>query len=151
MSFTNAEGRSQILDDTAVALAALDVALNEAGEAYEHLDERAADVMEATLFKPLQSAYATLKRARSEFAARYGLTLAPEQPSGEPAPRDPRDALDFAGEQIESADEQLAELQDSMLPVQVGDVPLRDGLSAVRRLLAPLPAACESLVRGFGR
>jgi hypothetical protein len=38
-----------------------------------------------------------------------------------------------------------------MLPVEVGDVELRDGLREVRELLGPLGARTRELVRVFGR
>ena len=49
------------------------------------------------------------------------------------------------------ADRTLAQLQDSMRPVEVGDAELRAGLSEVRRLVAPWPHAANELVRGLGR
>jgi hypothetical protein len=38
-----------------------------------------------------------------------------------------------------------------MLPVEVGDQQLREGLSATRSTLAPLPARARELVRTLGR
>jgi hypothetical protein len=151
MSYTNASGRQRILDDCGSALVPLDVALAELGEAYDHFDEHTADRFEAELFKPLQAAYSAVAHARGGFAARYGFTV--EQPPPPPMPglRDPRVALANAATSIRDADDVLAELQDSMLPVEVGDVELRNDLARSRRLLDPLPAACRSLSRSFGR
>ena len=50
-----------------------------------------------------------------------------------------------------SADRILAELQDSMLPVEVGDPLLRAGLEEVRSLLGAVAASARELVRVFGR
>jgi hypothetical protein len=45
----------------------------------------------------------------------------------------------------------LAALQDSMLPVEVGDPPLRAGLEDVRRLIGELRGRSRELVRTLGR
>ena len=45
----------------------------------------------------------------------------------------------------------IGELQDSLLPVEVGDTELRAGLSRTRELIAPLPAAAREMVRTLGR
>ena len=45
----------------------------------------------------------------------------------------------------------LATLQDSMLPVEVGDPELRAGLSAVRESIGPLPGRARELLRTLGR
>ena len=52
---------------------------------------------------------------------------------------------------FERADQILAELQDSMMPVEVGDRELREGLSAVRETIAELPARARQLMRAQGR
>jgi hypothetical protein len=49
------------------------------------------------------------------------------------------------------ADLTLASLQDSMLPVEVGDVELRAGLEEVRTLLGALPRQARQFVRTLGR
>ena len=59
--------------------------------------------------------------------------------------------VERAEEAIERADQILAELQDSMLPVEVGDRELREGLSAVRETIAELPARARRLMRAQGR
>lgn len=151
MSYTSESGRLQILEDTASAVAEIDVAIEQLGEAYDHLDEHLADVMESEVFRPLQGAYGQLRRTQSDFAARHELsTQAPATPVL-PPPSDPRAALEAAADAIESADRIISELQDSMLPVEVGDQELRAGLSEVRQLLDPLPAACDHLVSSVGR
>ena len=50
-------------------------------------------------------------------------------------PAEARDEIARAVDQIHLADETLAGLQDSMLPVEVGDPELRAGLSEVRSLI----------------
>jgi hypothetical protein len=52
---------------------------------------------------------------------------------------------------VSEADTILVDLQDSMLPVEVGDAELRSGLAEVRELLAPLPERAHQLLRTFGR
>lgn len=151
MSYTNAEGRTQILDDTAAAITQLGIALSELAEAYEHMDERSADHMEQVLHRPLQSAYGQLKRTNAEFARRYGLFAPSAEDSTRPLPEDPRVALEHAADAIQAADDMLAELQDTLLPVEVGDQELRAGLSGTRTVIASLPAACDELISRFGR
>lgn len=56
-------------------------------------------------------------------------------------------AVAAAGE----ADTRIAELQDSMLPIESGDAELRAGLSEVRELLAGLPLAARQFLRVLGR
>jgi hypothetical protein len=45
----------------------------------------------------------------------------------------------------------LGELQDSMLPIEVGDVELRAGLSEVRELIGSVRARAREMVRTLGR
>ena len=59
--------------------------------------------------------------------------------------------MDRAVEAIERADQILAELQDSMMPVEVGDRELRDGLSETRETIASLPSHARRLMRAQGR
>jgi hypothetical protein len=42
-------------------------------------------------------------------------------------------------------------MQDSLLPVEVGDRELRDGLSETRELIASVPAHGRQLLRTIGR
>jgi hypothetical protein len=62
-----------------------------------------------------------------------------------------REFVETASDAVSEADELLADLQDSMLPVEVGDAELRAGLAEVRELLSPLPDRAAQLLRGFGR
>jgi hypothetical protein len=151
MPYTTEEGRTQILDEAGAAVDELSVAIASLGEAYEHLDEQSGDRMEAALFRPLQSAYGQLKRTLGEFAGRAGLPVRDFLAAPPPAPADPRASLEHAADAIESADEMLAELQDSLLPVEVGDQQLRSGLSGTRSLIAPLPERCDEFIRTLGR
>jgi hypothetical protein len=64
---------------------------------------------------------------------------------------DPRVYVERAVEAIERADQILAELQDSMMPVEVGDRELRTGLSETREAIAELPARARRLMRVQGR
>jgi hypothetical protein len=151
MGYSTEEGRTQILDDAAAAVEQLSIAVAALGEAYEHLDEQAGDRMEASLFRPLQGGYGQLKRTHSEFAQRSGLPGRDFPQAPPPAPADPRDSLEHAADAIQAADEILAELQDSLLPVEVGDQPLRSGLSGTRTTIARLPEACDEFIRTLGR
>ncbi len=133
------------IDDLARALAAL-------GAAYELLDEHKADELEQSLFGPVQAAYGRARRTHSEFAGRHGLaartftTPAPGAPS-----RGLKGYVDDAVAAVTSADATLATLQDSMLPVEVGDAELRAGLANVRELVADVPQRARALSRTFGR
>lgn len=151
MSYTAESGRMQILDDAAAAVGELEVALGQLGEAYDHLDEHTAEAMEDKIFRPLQGAYGLLRRVAGDFAGRYGLTARDSEPPPLPAPQDPRVAFEQTADSIDNADRILSDLQDSLLPVEVGDRELRTGLSEVRTQLTPLPGACDAMIRGFGR
>ena len=50
-----------------------------------------------------------------------------------------------------NADIVLAELQDSMMPVEVGDPELRAGLAEVRELLGDVTARAREFTRTLGR
>jgi hypothetical protein len=152
MAYSADEARGQLLDDFAVAIDQLAFALAAVGEAYDELDERAADVLEDEIFKPLQSAYGRAKRTHSEFAKRYRQPERSfEDRSAGTHSGDPRVYLERAVEAMEQADHAISELQDSMMPVEVGDTELRAGLSETRSLIAELPARGRRLVRARGR
>ena len=59
--------------------------------------------------------------------------------------------IDRAMDCADEADRLLAELQDSMLPIESGDAELRAGLSEVRDLVGGLADRARTLVRGIGR
>jgi hypothetical protein len=152
MSYTTAEGRGRILEDLASAVDQIAFALAHLGEAYEQMDADSADRLEAELFAPAQGAYARASRTYNEFVKRHGLPERAVQPLAAVAlPHGARGAIESAVEATERADHVIAELQDSMLPVEVGDEELRAGLSETRALIAPLPARARELVRTLGR
>lgn len=152
MSYSAEDARRRLLDDVAEAADQLALALASLGEAYEELDEPTADRLEAELFRPVQSAYGRLRRTHAEFADRSGLPgRAFEPSSGGLHSADPRVYVDRAVDAIERADQGLAELQDSMMPVEVGDRELRQGLSETRETIAELPARARRLMRAQGR
>jgi hypothetical protein len=152
MAYSAGEARRQLLDDVAEATDQLALALASLGEAYEELDESTADQLEEELFRPVQSAYGRLRRTHAEFAERYRLPgRAFDRSSGGVHSADPRVYVERAVEAIETADHGLADLQDSMMPVEVGDRELREGLSDVRGAIAELPARARRLMRAQGR
>lgn len=152
MTYTTAEGRQQLLDALARATEELGAALANLGEAYEQLDERNAERLEQDLFRPVQMAYGRAQRTHAEFAARHDLeaqTFAPAVP-GAPS-HGVKGFLEEAATAVGAADAELAELQDSMLPIEVGDPEVREGLAEVRRLIADVGSRTRELVRRFGR
>jgi hypothetical protein len=152
MAYTTAEGRRELLDRLTGAVELIGSALAELGEAYELVDEDAGDRLEEALFRPAQAAYGAARRAHSEFAQRYGFAA---RRSGQPAvtgrPRDARGMIERAADALGEADQAIADLQDSMLPVEVGDPEIRSGLASVRGLLSGLPERADALVRTLGR
>jgi hypothetical protein len=152
MSYSSGEARERILRDVAEATDQLALAVAALSEAYEELDEQTADRLEEELFRPAQAAYGRLRRTHAEFAERHHLPgRAFESSTGGLHSADPRVYVERAVEAIERADLGLAELQDSMLPVEVGDRELRDGLSEAREAIAELPARARRLMRAQGR
>jgi hypothetical protein len=152
MAYTTAEGREQVLGDLAVAIEQIADALATLGEAYEQLDERAGDVLEEKLFRPVQSAYGRAQRTHSEFASRTGLRSRTFHPhSAGPAGQSVQSLIERAVEAVGDADQSIADLQDSLLPVEVGDPELRAGLSAVRETLSSVSIRARELTRTIGR
>jgi hypothetical protein len=152
MAYTTLEGRQHLLEQIAGAAEQLGAALAHLGEAHEHLDEHAAERLEEELFRPVRRAYGLAKRECSEFAARHGLppfTLEPKHP--QVLPSDAKGAIDSAVEAVGGADGILAALQDSMLPVEVGDPQLRSAIAQMRQLLGGLREQARQLVRTLGR
>jgi hypothetical protein len=152
MTYTTADGRQRLLDALARAVEEIGMTLAALGEAYELLDEQTADRLEQELFQPVQSAYGRAQRTYAGFADRHdlpGRTFAPASPS---APSTGvRGFIDGAVDAAGRADGELAALQDSMLPVEVGDAELRAGLQEVRELLGLLRGRARELVRTLGR
>jgi hypothetical protein len=152
MAYTTAEARQQMLDDLANAVDEIGVALAALGGAYELLDERSADQLEEELFRPVQVTYGRARRTHAGFAERHGLPSRAFEPAmGARASADARSLLDSAVEAIEETNHLLVEIQDSMMPVEVGDAELRAGLAELRELVGPLPNRARELERVLGR
>ena len=152
MAYASQQARQDLLASVAEAIDEIGRALAALGDAYDQLDERTADLLEEQLFRPLQTAYGRAQRTHAGFAARHGLEGRTFEATGPGAPsRGVREFVETASDAVSEADEVLAELQDSMLPVEVGDAELRAGLAEVRALLGPLPDRAAQLLRGFGR
>jgi hypothetical protein len=152
VAYDSGQARQEMLDDLAVATDALGRALAALGEAYEQLDERTGDTLEEQLFAPVQKAYGRAQRTHAEFAARHGIPARAFAPGAGGAPsRGVRGFVDDATAATAEADARIAELQDSMRPVEVGDAELRAGLSEVRRLVADVPAHARAFIRVLGR
>jgi len=152
MAYAAAEGRQEILDELADAAGDLAFALACLGQAYEQLDERTADRLEEDLFGPVQRAYGRATRTHAGFAARHGLPAAAFEPRTAGGANQATAALiEQAVAAAVQAAHTIAELQDSMLPVDVGDDELRAGLSEVRRIVDVLPARARELTRVLGR
>ena len=152
MTVSTAEARGRILADLAAAIAQLGFGTACLGEAYEQLDETTADRLEEELFRPVQRALGRAKRTQSGFARRFGLD-APALASASPgvASQGVKTFITRAVTAAGEADRRIAELQDSMLPIEAGDPELRAGLAEIREQLARVPGASESFLRTFGR
>ena len=72
-------------------------------------------------------------------------------PSPGPASQGAPALVGRAVEAVADADRRIAELQDSMLPVESGDAELRAGLSEVRELLGSVPVGAREFLRALGR
>jgi hypothetical protein len=153
MAYTTAEARQQMLDDLANAIDELGVALALLGDAYEALDEQSGDRMEEALFRPVQVTYGRAQRTHAGFAGRVGLPTRSfaSSAAGRGAGQDARGLLDAALEALEEADHLLVEIQDSMMPVEVGDAELRAGLAAVRSLVEDVRDRSRDVLRTLGR
>src|SRR5271156_3134360 len=147
MTYTTAQAREQLLQSVAQAIDEIAFALASLGEAYEQLDEQSADRLEQELFRPGQLAYRSAQRTYNQIAARHDLPrhkVGPA-PSGAPS-HGVKGFLDSAMDGLARADGALATLQDSMLPVEVGDPELRAGLEEVRTLLGEVPGRARQFV-----
>jgi hypothetical protein len=149
---TTAEARQQLLDSIAQATDQIGAALSGLGAAYEQLDETRADELEEQLFRPVQVAYGRARRMHGEFANRYGLAVRSfEPPSPGLASTGAKSFIENAVVSAGRADEVLASLQDSMLPVEVGDPELRAGIADLRGLVGGVAPRARELVRTIGR
>jgi hypothetical protein len=152
MAYTNAQARQQLLDTVALATDEIALALGQLAEAYEQLDDSAAERLEDELFRPLQTAYGQAQRAHAEFADRHGLpkrTFEPAHP--QVREHDAKGIIDSAAAAVAHADGVLATLQDSMLPVEVGDPALRAALEHIRVLLDDSRRRTREVTRTLGR
>jgi hypothetical protein len=149
---TTAEARQQLLDAVADATDQIGSALAALAAAYEQLDESHADELEERLFRPVQLAYGRARRTHAEFAARHNLPVRAFEPRSAGLPSTGakgfiENAVVFVGR----ADNALVTLQDSMLPVDVGDPELRAALADLRELVGGIERAARELVRTIGR
>jgi hypothetical protein len=152
MTYTTADGRRQVLEALARAVEEIGVALAALGEAYELLDETTADRLERELFRPVQSAYGRAQRTYAGFAERHGLPGHTFESATQGAPSTGvKGFVEATVEAAARADGELVALQDSMLPIEVGDAELRAGLQEVRELLGELRGRARELVRTLGR
>jgi hypothetical protein len=152
MAITALEARTQILDDLAASLDQLALAVACLSEAHELLDDLTAERLEAELFRPAQKAYGRGKRTRARFAQRFGVAARElDSPSPGLSSQGVKSYIERAVAASSEADRRIAELQDSMLPIESGDPELRAGLTEVRDLLGGLPAAARQFLRVLGR
>ena len=152
MTYATAEARQQILEALGETADRLSVVLSQLGAAYELLDEQTAEKLEHDLFAPVRLAYGRTRRAHQAFAQRHELPARAFEPAAPAAPaHGARGLIESAAELVGASDGELAELQDSMLPVEVGDAPLRADIEQVRRQLADYGAHTRALVRTLGR
>ena len=151
MTYTASEARKELLGEVAGAIEELSRAIAAIGEAYDAADDQMADRIEAELFKPLQGAYGSATRTYAGFASRSGLPSRKFAPAPLPAPHGVRELVEAAVDDTAHAEQILADLQDSMAPVEVGDPDLRAGLADVRRRLGELPGQAERLLSVLGR
>jgi len=152
VTYVAGEARQELLDTVGEAIDSIAAALSALGEAYEQLSTGPADRLEEELFGPVQSAYGRAKRTHAGFAQRHGLpprTFNPAPP-GLPS-TGVKGFIEGAVESVSDADDVLAELQDSMMPVEVGDAELRAGLAEVRELLGEVRGRAREFMRTLGR
>ena len=152
MTYVAGQARQDLLDTLGDAIDEIAAALADLGEAYEQLGTAPADRLEEELFGPVQAAYGRAKRTHSGFAQRHGLperTFSPATPG--PPSIGVHGFIDNAVGSVTGADVILSELQDSMLPVEVGDPELRAGLAEVRELLDDVSNRAREFTRTLGR
>ena len=153
MAYVTREAREELLETIAEAIDELGDALGALGDAYEQLDERTGDALEESLFRPAQAAYGRAKRTYAGFAERHCADRRAHVRAGVAGRRVARrpGVRRQAVEAVEEADDILAELQDSMRPVEVGDPELRAGLAETRELLGTIPDRAHRLISTLGR
>ena len=152
MAYTSAEARQELLDVFAGAIGSIGLALAALGAAYEQLDEHNADRLEEVLFAPVQAAFGRAKSTYSKFAERHSLPTRSFEAASPGLPSTgAKGFIDSAVRAVANADGTLAELQDSGLPAEVGDVELRAALRDVRALLGDVRQNARALERTLGR
>jgi hypothetical protein len=152
VSYIAREARQEMLDTLGEAIDEIAGALADLGAAYEQLGTLPADRLEEELFRPVQAAYGRAKRTHSGFAQRQGLPERTSAPANAGLPSTGiRGFVDSAVDSVAEADAVLADLQDSMMPVEVGDPELRAGLAEVRELLGDVRGRAREFVRTLGR
>jgi hypothetical protein len=152
MPQTDVEARQQLLDTLAEATDDLAEGLTSLGAAYEQLDDQQADRLEEQLFRPAQRAYGGAKRTHAAFARAHGL---PDREFRMPSPGAPstgvRGFIENAVAAVARAESKLVALQDSLMPIEVGDPALRAGLTEIRQLIDGFSQHARAIVRTFGR
>ncbi|MEA2346476.1 MAG: hypothetical protein QOG62_263 [Thermoleophilaceae bacterium] len=152
MAYTTAEAHSRILEDLATVIDDISLASACLGEAYEHLHGGSADRLENDLFRPVSAAMAKARRTQTGFAARVGRDApALEEQSAGAGSRDVKLFVDRAMSACAEASHTLAELQDSMMPIEAGDAELRSGIAEIRELVDGMPARAREFTRLLGR
>jgi hypothetical protein len=152
VSYIAGEARQDLLDILGEAIDEIAAALAALGEAYEQLGTAPADRLEEELFRPVQTAYGRAKRTHAGFAERHGLPGRTFEPASPGLPSTGiRGFIDNAVGSVSNADIVLSELQDSMMPVEVGDPELRAGLAEVRELLGAVSGRAREFTRTLGR
>jgi hypothetical protein len=152
MGYTTAEARAGMLAEIGQAADQLSLAIACLNQAYELLDDSAADRLEAELFRPVQLTYGRLQRAYKDFVGRVGgpsREFAPASAGG--TSHGAKAFIERAVSSAATAGQVIADLQDSMLPIEVGDPALRAELADVRSRLDVVPSRARELLRTLGR
>ena len=152
MARTERADREQIVGSLTVATERIGLATASLGLAYEQLDETTGERLEEELFRPVQRALARVKRTNSRFAQRFALSApAPAEASPGAPSQGARQLIENAVVALADAARELAELQDTMLPIEVGDPELRSSLAEVRELVEAAPVRARDFLRTLGR
>lgn len=152
MAITRQEAQEQILAELASATDRVALAVACLGEAYEQLSDDEGNRLEADLFRPAQKAYGRGKSTHDGFAQRVGMpALNLEPPSAGRPSQGAKAFVERAVEAAHDADQMIAELQDSMLPIESGDPELRAGLAEARESLERVPIAAKPFLGALGR
>jgi len=152
VAITAQEARERILEELAVAVDRAALAVACLGAAYEQLSVTSADRLEAELYRPVQKAFGRAKRTYVQFAERTGsIPREFEAPSAGRPSQGVKAFVEGAVGAAADADRAIAELQDSMLPIESGDAELRVGLAEARESLEGVPVAAREFLRTLGR